>query len=646
MSRRGNSENNARQKSPTVELGPLQERYEIVGELHAGGRQSHTTYMARRREDGAEVIITVARSAPDDNNALSHVASDTQLLTDLRHPNMPNVIDGMWLGDSAFAIVSERVRGMSLSQLLERHERLETTRVASVLRVVASVLDWAREHDIVHRRVTSDRVIFGDDSDATFVALLPGPIPLSGMPDACSDARTVGLLARDMLAGEYLDDGESESAESPHSLASVRPELATSVIDATERIAACRQGDTPDVAAYLATVASADVLKQSEVQMAALKDEYDEQHRREIEKCEAQRAELEQKSAEQVALLAGEREEFERLMADEQAKMAEERDRFNAAMTDRQQQLARVEAELEAQRTQVAERFKELDARFRELDAHRAEVNRLRDEAIAAGANLPQMPSTPAPAHPLASAPARAKDFIVRAVTPVGGFAKVKRKEEPAAPSPAIAHPELQLPPIVLEPTPARSRSRLAGWFFPAIVVVVLAALIGTAIAINHTHQPDATAAGDLGESAPPAPSAITSAPATAPLPRGGFLTQTPGGGGSASQPFNGSPVNTGGPPTPADSAMAAAAADSSAAADSAQARAQRHAAALAAARRDEERRARAADSMNSDGLPHEEHYLPDTITKFRDTVVKHDTIGRPDGAPPPPPRPDTTKRH
>src|SRR6185312_9695126 len=257
----------------TIDLAPLEARYEIVGELRGGGPHAYSTYFARRRDDGSEVIITVANATEGDNNALSHLASDTQLLRDSHHPNLPQVLDGIWLGSNAFAVVSERVRGRTLAERLDRGERIANPRIAVILQDVATVLDWARSQGVVHRGVTPETITFAAADNRAMVTLLPTPVPLDGVPKACADARTIGVLARDMLAGERLSDRPRDDAPT---LAQVRRDLATRVLDATERMVACRQdGEAPSIAAFLAVVASADVLKQAEVEMAALKEEYE-----------------------------------------------------------------------------------------------------------------------------------------------------------------------------------------------------------------------------------------------------------------------------------------------------------------------------------------------------------------------------------
>src|SRR6185437_6313120 len=54
----------------SIDLAPLDARYEIVGELRGGGPHPYSTYFGRRRDDASDVIITVANATEGDNNAL------------------------------------------------------------------------------------------------------------------------------------------------------------------------------------------------------------------------------------------------------------------------------------------------------------------------------------------------------------------------------------------------------------------------------------------------------------------------------------------------------------------------------------------------------------------------------------------------
>ncbi|HEY4137532.1 MAG TPA: protein kinase [Casimicrobiaceae bacterium] len=358
------------QTAPDLRMGALGDRYESRGELR--GTDEVHTYIGKPRDGSAEVAITVV-SMPKgaQNNELSHFAADVNILETMQHPSLLRVRDGQWVGKDRFAIITERVQGDSLAELLDRGERFSNPRIALLLQEVSGVLDWAREKGIVHRTVTPDTMLFERDTNRLHVMFTPAPIPITGVPTEVGDARTLGTLAWAMFTGERYDT----SAPS-RSLGEVAPNLAQRVIDATDKAIAMNAGDEPDIETYLGIIGSGDVLKQAEVEMAAMKEEYDEAHRREIRKLEEQQRQVERHAAEQMAALEGDREKFRHAMADERSAVAAERSQFEQLMLERRERLASVRGELDQQRA-------EMEKRLADLEAYRHEVEQARDNALA-----------------------------------------------------------------------------------------------------------------------------------------------------------------------------------------------------------------------------------------------------------------------
>src|SRR5690348_733302 len=115
-----------------LDLSALSDKYELVGEYAALGQNRR--YPGRHRENGRDVLITVLRAAPDvaQGKAIAQFAADANLMASLSHPNVPAVLEGRWVGDDAFALVTERIHGVSLAELL-KGDRLEKPRIADIL---------------------------------------------------------------------------------------------------------------------------------------------------------------------------------------------------------------------------------------------------------------------------------------------------------------------------------------------------------------------------------------------------------------------------------------------------------------------------------------------------------------------------------
>ena len=665
------------EQSAMPALEGLESDYEIRGELR--GTELARYYIGRAKADpAAEVaIMVVPASRNAENNALSHFAADAQIISRAGHPAIPRVLGSRWLGNDAVAVVSERILGETLDERLERGERFTNPRIAMLLQEVSAVLDWAREAGVVHRGVTPETIFFERGSNRARIALAPTPIPITGVPDACGDARTLGMLAWALLTGTSYAAGETRS------LGDVCPNLATRVIEATDRMIRCKDhADAPDVGTFLGIVAAGDVLKQAEVELSAQKEEYDEQHAAAIKACELQREETEQHAAEQASILAGEREEFQRMMAEERAALEAERVQMESVMNERKERLAAVRAELDQQRA-------ELERRVTELEQYRAEVERVRDEALAAreeakaaSARAAEAAAAHAAAVKTANAAAAAAAAASAAAALNTGDAALDTHRRPdipempaatpdvplAAALPPVAIPELEplkAPKLAKPPKPpkwsriepvdldhtdedaviadARARPR---WMIPAGLATLV--LVVVAVVYGAMHRPQsASDAVRIGNS-----TIVPTQPSTASgyVPRGGFLTQS--AGGSVSPKLSTSPMLT-----PAESASAAAAAartatgaapvDSAALRlareDSVAARARRAAAARAAAARIQEEwkhRAPTQREIDSVNAPPSTWNTAPPRPPVRDSAARRDTVVRRDSI-----RPDTTAR-
>src|SRR5450759_1519847 len=172
------------QKKP--DLSPLQDRYDIVGEV--GGRDHIRSYVGKRKEDGRDVLITVVLAAAEvaEGKMIAQFAADANLLATLSHPNVPQVIEGRWIGDDAFALVSDRIQGTTVAQLM-KGERIANPRIADILGDV-------------------DGVTIERGTSKVFVALSPTDASKTNRPDARDDARTIGALALAMLTAKPMTD--------------------------------------------------------------------------------------------------------------------------------------------------------------------------------------------------------------------------------------------------------------------------------------------------------------------------------------------------------------------------------------------------------------------------------------------------------
>lgn len=327
------------------DLNALADRYEVIGELR--GTAATRYFFGRRRDGGRDVLISVVDGhAHGDNNALAHLASDSQILSAQSHPTVARVVEGQWLASNEYVVVAERVNGSTLHELLSAHGAIANPRIATLLQQVNAALTWARERGVVHRGVTPESMYIDPDSDRVHVVFSLTPIPLFGLPDAGSDARTIGSLAWAMLAGQ-------ERTQNAGALSDLAPNLSERVVDETNALAdLAKSAEAPDVERFLSVVAMGDAIREGELEMAELQAGFMEQVRIEATRSETRAREIEAHATDLEEKLARERLEFEEYRKREEARLTSIRQQFTTEL-----------AQLEQERSEFSDRVAEFKLR-------------------------------------------------------------------------------------------------------------------------------------------------------------------------------------------------------------------------------------------------------------------------------------------
>ena len=651
-------------KPSSPDLSALANDYDIVGEV--GGSRDARSFMAtrkaasgsKRRDDTTGVVISVVTPPEgDEGNALSHLAADTKLLAGTVHRRLLPVIEGRWVGDDAFAVVTQRTSDPSLAQRLATAEKFTTTRVAAILREVNGLLEWAREHNIVHRGVTLERLFLEPKTDRVRVSFSVAPIRRIQQSDAqTDDARTIVKLAMAMLTG--VADPATYDGKT---LSDMRPELPERLHEATAALLEDKRVHThADVASFIALIGMADPLYQGETEAQRIRAEVLEEQRVEREKLAAERAEFERIMMEERATfekhMADESAKYEKFKADEHAAYekfkSDERAAFEKAKTAERDRAAKEKAELlkaaETERAALLARRTELERAVaeqrRELERVAADDRRridvLRAELQAAGdleierkrdAALEDVTDTEST---LDAEEFATPSFVGPMLVPIEAYEfdddNALMRDDPivdipidevAPPEQIVLEPAPVLPPIG-EPVVVAPKRR---WLIPAGIAALVVLAGASAIAINARQAPPKPAA----RVAPPVAKAVVTAPTIAPpvsivpLP-----TATPATVAAPASPSLRATVPdsiAAGAPVLSDSAKAAIERRKLAAAKAAKAEE------LAAAERRARRIARdsaakANGTSSSDTVP----LFRDASPRRRDTTVKRDTIVKP----------------
>jgi hypothetical protein len=378
-------------RTSETDLTNLTGDFDVVGEVGGRPRTQYLIAMrktpaGKRREDSDRVLVEVVRPPEgDESHALDHLASDTKLLSGLRHRRLVSIVEGRWLGPDAFAVIREYVDDPSVADLLARGDSFTNTRIAAILREVHGVLQWAREQSVVHRRVTPDRLFLEPTSDRVRVSFGVGPLQRVRTTDATTeDVVTVVKLAVAMLTG-----GITEDEADGRSFAELRPDLPDRLFEETERLLAEPATDAA-LTLYLALIGMADPVAEGETERDRIRAEVIEEQRVEREKLAAERADLDRLIADERQKLAQEGEELRNAFAEEKAKLerefAAERRLLEAERLEMQRIIGAERTELRAKRNAME---RELGERLAEIEraaaADRARIETLREQIQKAG---------------------------------------------------------------------------------------------------------------------------------------------------------------------------------------------------------------------------------------------------------------------
>lgn len=143
-------------------------RYVITRELGRGGMG--VVYQAMDPLIGRRVAIKVIHTGAFGGSGEAAFLRDrlfreARAAGQLFHPGIVTVLDVGQEGDLAF-IAMELVEGTSLYNLLESGRRLDQAQGMQVLRQTAAALDFAHQHDIVHRDVKPANILIDPQGSA------------------------------------------------------------------------------------------------------------------------------------------------------------------------------------------------------------------------------------------------------------------------------------------------------------------------------------------------------------------------------------------------------------------------------------------------------------------------------------------------
>ncbi len=132
--------------------------YKLIELIGEGGMGQ--VYLAERADGAfdARVAVKVIRSSMLGSVAVAQFERERQILSDLRHPGIANLLDGGTTEDGLPYVVMELVEGKSLGEYLEGNELAIDTRLELFQQICAAV-EHAHRALIIHRDIKPSNVL-------------------------------------------------------------------------------------------------------------------------------------------------------------------------------------------------------------------------------------------------------------------------------------------------------------------------------------------------------------------------------------------------------------------------------------------------------------------------------------------------------
>ncbi|MEA2373176.1 MAG: hypothetical protein QOH12_3570 [Solirubrobacteraceae bacterium] len=205
-------------------------KYRVVSLAGRGGMG--LVYKARQDHPKRVVALKVIHPAlAGETEFRSRFEEEASLAAQIEHPNVIPIYDA-GEADGLLFIVMRFVDGVDLGRFLEHRDRLDVAQAARIVGQVASALDAAHDHGLVHRDVKPANVLVSGTSPAELVYLtdfgLTKRITDVGPRRPTVTGGWVGTL--DYIAPEQLNGTPADARSDVYSLACVLYQLLTGAV--------------------------------------------------------------------------------------------------------------------------------------------------------------------------------------------------------------------------------------------------------------------------------------------------------------------------------------------------------------------------------------------------------------------------------
>jgi tetratricopeptide (TPR) repeat protein len=185
-------------------------RYQVERELGQGGMA--IVYLARDLKHARHVAVKVLR--PDFSTSLGaeRFLLEINVAAGLSHPHILALFDS-GKADRLLYYVMPYVEGESLRQRLDRERQLPLEEALSVARQVASALDYAHAHGVVHRDVKPENILLQRDHVVVADFGLARALYTAASPPLTRSGTVVGTpsyMSPEQASGDRKVDGRTD----------------------------------------------------------------------------------------------------------------------------------------------------------------------------------------------------------------------------------------------------------------------------------------------------------------------------------------------------------------------------------------------------------------------------------------------------
>ena len=208
----------------------LNNRYEILEKIGNGGMA--TVYKAKCHVLNRYVAVKVLRDEfTTDSEFIKKFNTEAQSAASLTHPNIVSIYD-VCNEDNLYYIVMELIQGKTLKEIIVEDGMLSWKWSVNIAMQIASALEMAHKHNIIHRDIKPHNIIITEDgiakvtdfgiakavSNSTITAFgtTIGSVHYfspeharGGFTDAKSDLYSLGVVMYEMLTGRVPFDADT-----------------------------------------------------------------------------------------------------------------------------------------------------------------------------------------------------------------------------------------------------------------------------------------------------------------------------------------------------------------------------------------------------------------------------------------------------